>query len=310
MTFPVDKHTANLKSARSCAGLSDMRNALHKKSPPRRTLSSHALKGIKRVLSDSSKQTGPEDDSLFESVIYFNPSNPQERAHFEECERELKKYIRRHPEALEQKYDFPVGRGGLTVSRYPLSALVALGASLSLVKLAIKANPSALKSSQDLSSTVLHTACSFDTDMEVIRYIYHKHPDAIEETTKLVFLPLHNACAKENPSLEVIQFLVEEYPEGLMAINKLGDTPLRIAKRNKTATTEVLSYLEQETKRVAALEENKEQWKDISERQSWGSATTKSLLSDVALSNILFEAESLTNEASSSSFSTLSDPEL
>jgi Ankyrin repeats (many copies) len=315
MTFPGDITSLKyMSSRRSCAALAEMQDSLGSKtrgSSPKRSLSSQALRGIKKVLSEgSSKLSDAESNSTFFNMIKFNPSNPEERVQFGEMEREVKRYIRRNPEALKAKYDFPVGRGALTVSRYPLSALVALGSSLSLVKLAIKANPSALTSSQDMSSTVLHTACSFATDMEVVKYIYSKHPSAIEETTKLVFLPLHNACAREKPSLEMIRFLVEAYPEALLAINKLGDTPLRCAARNKTVSPEVLQYLEEETKRIASLEENMDTWNHISERMSWGAekGMRRNVLGDVAMSSILVYKGGSSPSLVDSSASDLSDP--
>lgn len=231
-------------------------------------------------------------------MISLNPSNPEERAQFDDLT--VKKYIRRNPDALQVKYSFCVGGGQfkLTVSRYPLAALVALGAALSTIKLAIKTNPSALEAPQDFGSTVLHTACLFNTDMKVLRYIYNKYPSAIQETTKLVYLPLHNACAKKEPSLEMIEFLVEVYPKALLAINKLGDTPLRTAQRNQTTSPEVLCFLEDATNRVASLEENQEQWKGVSARQSWGENTHMSKCGDNRLSQLF--AKDMQDHVSSS----------
>ena len=272
-TFPI-----GVQSTKSCLNLDDMRKSLVvSKSPSskkgvRRTLSSQALKAISRTtrLTSSSKDKELEPDSEFFSMICFNPSDPQERSKYNDCA--VKKYIRRHPEALKVTYDFQVkGRGNLTVTRYPIYALVALGASLSTIKMAIKANPDAVKVSNDFNSTLLHAACSVrEIDMDVIRYIYSKYPAAICKSTKLVYLPLHNACQSAAPSLELIQFLVEEYPKSLMAITKLGDTPLRSAQRNKAMPEDVLQ-LEQETARLFDLEENSALFQEVKERQSWGS---------------------------------------
>ena len=252
--------------------------SLERRSIRRTTISSSQslMKLAKRFDNDHSHVPAAQDPKFFE-LIQLNPSDPQERAKFDE--KQVKRYIRQNPGAVKAVYDFPVGgRGQQTVSRHPLSALVALGASRSLVKAAIKANPTALKACKDFGSTALHTACSFDTDMDVVRYLHEKHPQAIQGTTKLVFLPLHNACAKTNPSLEMIQFLVQEYPKGLLAINKLGDTPVRTAQRNASASKEVLAYLEEETLKVSSLEENQDVWEEVSARQSWGSHQTKTVL--------------------------------
>ena len=118
------------------------------------------------------------------------------------------------------------------------------------------------------------------------QYIYNKYPPAIEETTKLVYLPLHNACAKNNPNLEIIQFLVDAYPEALLAITKLGDTPLRAAERNTSTSPQVLQFLQEETDRISSLEQHQELWSSVSARQSWGSTNTtetKTILEAVAM---------------------------
>lgn len=273
-TFPIGG-----QPPKSCVNLADMRNSIvnSKATSPkkgvRRTLSSQALKAISRTTrrSSSSKYKEIEPDSEFFSMICFNPSDPQERSKYNDCA--VKKYIRRHPEALKVTYDFQVGgRGRLTVARYPVYALVALGASLSTIKLALKANPEAVMATNDFNSTLLHAACSIiKVDMEVVRYIYAKYPAAISKTTRLVYLPLHNACQSAAPSFDLIQFLVEEYPEGLMAITKLGDTPLRSAQRNKGMPATILNFLETETSRLFDLEENSKILKSVQERQSWGS---------------------------------------
>lgn len=187
----------------------------------------------------------------------------------------VRRLLGRNPDAARTKYEVQLGgRGNLTVSRYPLSTLVALGASVETIRLAIKACPIALHPSEQFRCTPLHTACTFNTNMEVVRYLYHKYPEAIKQTTNYVYLPIHNACQTGVPepcSLEMIQFLVETYPEGLMTINKLGDTPLRTAQRNKHINEEVLAYLEEETERVFSLEENENRRDEVVERQSWGS---------------------------------------
>lgn len=267
-TFPIT--TSELKITKSCAKLEEMRSAIMgKPTAPLRAISSHTLKALGVRRRSSATKTFDQDPEFF-SMINFDLTDAQDRANYDDIA--VKKYIRRCPEALKAKYDFPVGgRSRLTISRYPLSTLVALGASLSTVKLAIKANHSALQASLDFQSTVLHTACSSaPTNMDVVRYIYNKYPAAIRATTKLVFLPLHNACQAKQPNLELVQFLVEEHPDALMAINKLGDTPLRTAQRNKDMQPEVLEFLNGETSQVFSLEENSEIYERVQTRQSWG----------------------------------------
>ena len=237
----------------------------------------------------------PEPDVLISEIVKWSPLDAEDRAKYEEADVTVKRLLRRKPDAVRAMYEFKLGgRGNPTVKRYPLSHLVAMGASEQVVRLAMKACPEALQPSRDFRSTALHTACSFNTDIEVVKCIYQKHPDAIKETTNYVYLPLHNACQTSAPepcSLELVQFLVEAYPTGLMTMNKLGDTPLRTAQRNENISKDVLEYLEQETERVLNLAENASRKKSIVERQSWGSkemrkSSDRSLLDDTDHSTV------------------------
>jgi len=249
------------KKASGSLDLSEMQNSI------RRVSSSTSL-------APGSRRKEPEREALFVEMAKWNPRNPEDRAKYNDTT--VKRLLRRKPEAARAMYDFELGgRGNLTVTRYPLSHLVALEASKTVIVLAVRANPAALKPSSDFRSTPLHTACSCpNTSMDVVKYIYEQYPEAIQETTNFVFLPLHNACQAAG-SLELIQFLVEAYPQGLMTMNKLGDTPLRTAQRNPKISKEVLDYLEQETERVFGLEENKDQKMAIEARQSWGLSTLR-----------------------------------
>jgi hypothetical protein len=223
------------------------------------------------VLLTKSPSTRPE--ALFVEMATWNPMDADDRARYDDTA--VRRILARNPDAARAKYEVQLGgRGNLTVSRYPLSTLVALGASVETIRLAIRACPMALRPSDEFRSTPLHTACTFNTNVEVVRYLYRKYPEAIKQTTNYVYLPIHNACQTGIPepcSLDMIQFLVETYPEGLMTINKLGDTPLRTAERNEHITGEVLAYLQEETERVFSLEENENRRDEVVARQSWGS---------------------------------------
>jgi hypothetical protein len=217
-------------------------------------------------------------DPLFQEMVTWNPMDPLDRAKYDDTH--VKRLIKRNPDALRAKYTTQVGRG--IVQRSALSTIIALGATLDTVRYAIKANQSALQPSPGIRTTPLHTACSFDTHLAVVQYIYHKYPKAIQTTTQHVFLPLHNACQKQYPSLEIIQFLVQTYPEGLTQINKLGDTPHRTALRNPTTPPPVLTFLQTQTEKVFGRNETKR--RQIESRQSWGQPQlSAALLRDLLL---------------------------
>lgn len=259
----------------ACADLAEMQKALGVARIAGATIAGAASSGISTIASGTSLSSNNsmmisevEPDPMFVEMMQWNPLDPDDRAKYDDVN--VRRQIRRNPDALKAKYNVQMGRS--TVIRSPLSTIIALGASLETVRAAIKAHPEGLRASSSLRTTPLHTACSFDTDILVVRYLYHKYPGAIASTTKHVFLPLHNACQMAEPNLEMIKFLVECYPEGLTEINKLGDTPLRIAERNEATPEEVLEYLEVETERVfSQCEENELKRKDILARQSWGS---------------------------------------
>jgi Ankyrin repeats (many copies) len=259
-------------------------------------------------------------EPLFVEMASWNPLDADDRARYDDAA--VRRILTWNPDAARARYEVKLGgRGHLMVSRYPLSMLVALGASVETVRLATKACPAALHPSEEFRSTPLHTACTFNTSLEVVRYLYHKYPEAIKQTTNYVYLPIHNACQTGIPepcSLEMIQFLVEAYPEGLMTINKLGDTPLRTAQRNKHITEVVLEYLQEETERVFSLEENENIRDEVVERQSWGSKQGSSF-SSMKLNSLsspdfsftdwsrLSEAETSTQEITSPRLETIGE---
>lgn len=245
-----------------------------------------------------------KQDPLFVEMTQWNPMNPEDRAKYDDAV--FKKVLTKNPDAARAKYDFKVGsKGNLTVCRYPLSTLVALGASKDTVKLAIRANKEALGPQMNANrSNALHTACLFNSDVAVIEYIHRKYPEGIQETTNFVYLPLHNACetgsaTTEPCSLEMIQFLVEAYPDALMAINKLGDTPLRTAQRNDYIRKEALEYLKRETDNIFSQRENQHLKEEVEARQSWGGPQKGGV---AAVSELDSETEH-TTEISSSEFS-------
>lgn len=199
--------------------------------------------------------TVPPDDNLFQ-LIDYPPWDREERTKFDE--EAVFDYIAQNPHCVRAEYSFKNKNRGST-RNYPLSRLIALGASLKLVRKVHKLYPPAMTSTNEFRSTTLHAACMYPSSLEVLQYILEHNSEAIRQTSRHVFLPLHQACQADIPapiSLEAVKILVVSYPEALLKINKLGDIPLSTAQRNNASLPEVVDYLQQETKQPGTSSAN------------------------------------------------------
>jgi len=149
------------------------------------------------------------------------------------------KLLRHNPGAARVKYEFKrVGRG----TTYPLFCIISLGGSLKTVKACHRACPEALSAARTESKgSVLHTACTFRSDVGVVKYIHRKDPTLVRMTKKHRFTPLHLACAYGS-SAEVVKLLIEWHPGALDVTNALGETPHASAINNH-ASEDVITAL-------------------------------------------------------------------
>mmetsp|Transcript_24926 Transcript_24926/g.47787 ORF Transcript_24926/g.47787 Transcript_24926/m.47787 type:complete len:234 (-) Transcript_24926:156-857(-) len=149
--------------------------------------------------------------------------------------------LRQNPGAARVKYKFRTTRRG-TTKLYPLFRIISLGGSLTTIRTCRRAHPEALSVARtDVRGNALHTACSFRSDISVVKYIHRKDPTLVRETNKNRFTPLNLACA-HGSSGEVVKFLVKQYPGALDIKNILGETP-HAAAVNNGASEEILAAL-------------------------------------------------------------------
>ncbi|KAL7528043.1 hypothetical protein ACHAXR_002239 [Thalassiosira sp. AJA248-18] len=151
------------------------------------------------------------------------------------------KQLRRNPGAAMVKYEFKrSGRGSTTC--YPLFRIISLGGSHKTVKSCHRAYPEALSVARtDARGNVLHTACTFRSNISIVKYIHRKDATLVRMTNKTGFTPLHLACAYGS-SAEVVKLLIKWYPEALDMTNVLGETPHASAVNNH-ASEEIIAAL-------------------------------------------------------------------
>mmetsp|Transcript_19039 Transcript_19039/g.28725 ORF Transcript_19039/g.28725 Transcript_19039/m.28725 type:complete len:271 (+) Transcript_19039:51-863(+) len=190
-----------------------------------------------------------EQDMDFFQLLDFKPWIETEREKFDNAA--VLCYVKRKPDAVKVKYDFSDRVSGLrnggqnrTLGIYPLSRLLALGASLKLIKLVYQIFPDALYHANSFRSTPIHTACAYQSNHHIVQYLVERYPEAIRLTNKHAYLPLHSACERQ-ASIHVIRYLVGKYPEALLRKTKLGKTPLDCATDpfDSIADDAVISFL-------------------------------------------------------------------
>lgn len=193
------------------------------------------------------KEETEKDEELYE-LIQHKPWIPEDRAKYDD--EIVYWYAKNQPASFRARYDFEKqGRG--QSSQFPLNRVLALGATLRTAEAVVMAYPPALLYRHHLlKTTPLHSACSFPSPFQagVIQFLLDLSPDAVKETNRHAFLPIHNACCASVPSpigLEAIQILVEAYPRSILQTNKLGETPVQAAKRNEDSLPDVVEYLEE-----------------------------------------------------------------
>lgn len=169
------------------------------------------------------------DDALYE-LLNLKPWDwHDERKQYNDDS--VLRLLRRNPGAARVKYEFKTVRRG-TTKIYPLFRIVSLGGSLKTVKACHHAHPEALSAARtEARGNVLHTACTFRSDVGVVKYIHRKDPTLVRMTNRSRFTPLHLACA-HGSSAEVVKLLIEWHPGALDVTNVLGETPHASAINN------------------------------------------------------------------------------
>ena len=121
------------------------------------------------------------------------------------------------PSAFRRKYKFKFRKSEVQ----PLGMLCVLKASEDLIKTAYEIFPEAANDAFTL-------ACAYGVDLEVIKWLYNKAPEAVKWKDPRNNLPLH-AVTTQGTCLRTVKFLYQSYPAALMCKNENGCTPLHFA---------------------------------------------------------------------------------
>jgi len=175
--------------------------------------------------------TTPNHDTTLFALLNLRPWDNPDRQRYND--KAVYRQLRRNPGGASVQYPFQIKkRGGATTSMHPIFRIVALGGSLSTIKLCKLAFPQALSERTELGSTLLHTACIYNASVDVIVWIYKQDVDAVKVANRHGYTPLHCACAYGECSIEIFQLLIRWYPKAREMKNILGETPYDAALNN------------------------------------------------------------------------------
>lgn len=132
--------------------------------------------------------TRAEEKSEFFCLINQDPWNKESSVDDDR----LGQIVDHHPQYCRKKYKFE----GFNGSIYPLSALCALGASVTTIKKCYNAYADAITEADAWVGTSLHYACSYQAPLEVVEYLAKKNPFALKAVNQFKRLPLHMYVAR------------------------------------------------------------------------------------------------------------------
>ena len=101
-----------------------------------------------------------------------------------------------HPSSFRRKYTFKLWYYEV----HPLGMLFALGASEDLIKTAYAVFPEA-------ANDAFAVACDYNTDFEVIKWLYNEAPKVLTWETRRNNLPLHVVMGRKPSCLSTVKFL-------------------------------------------------------------------------------------------------------
>ena len=122
-----------------------------------------------------------------------------------------------HPSAFRRKYKFKIWKEEV----HPLGMICVLKASEDLINTAYEVFPEA-------ANDAFALACSFNVDLEVIKWLYNKAPEAVKWKGPENNLPLHVVIIEET-CLRTVEFIYQAYPAASMCKDENGCTPLHYA---------------------------------------------------------------------------------
>jgi hypothetical protein len=135
--------------------------------------------------NETAASTAEESDDETAFVRLLNSDPWDEGSQLDESK--LLNCINCFPHYCSVKHSFEGFHGSI----YPLSAICALGASLSTIKKCYQAFPDAITKADAWVGTCLHYACSYRAPFPVVEYLAKKNPLALKAVNQFSRLPLH-----------------------------------------------------------------------------------------------------------------------
>ena len=158
------------------------------------------------------------------------------------------------PELAMRKYAFTAFGGEDKVRMYPLSMLLALGASKATVKCCYEAYPDALNHVDNNLGSPLHYAAEFKGAKDVIEYLGEQDGGAFMCVNEDERTPLHLAAMNDAP-LPTVASILAANPEALMKGDCDGNTPLHLAC-SEEAELDIIEEMMDENKNVCVAKSN------------------------------------------------------
>ncbi|KAL7572728.1 hypothetical protein ACA910_008998 [Epithemia clementina (nom. ined.)] len=130
----------------------------------------------------------------------------------------IRRLVQEFPGTCYKSYRFR-WEDGSTRDLLPLAMICCLHPSLETVKAVYEANPGAISVSEPYKQALpFHLASAFEASLDVLEFVYSKHPDAIATPRNDGVYPLHLACGFYLGNSSVINFLLNEYPQGAQKV--------------------------------------------------------------------------------------------
>mmetsp|Transcript_9118 Transcript_9118/g.19661 ORF Transcript_9118/g.19661 Transcript_9118/m.19661 type:complete len:360 (-) Transcript_9118:236-1315(-) len=151
--------------------------------------------------------------------------------------------LRTNPRAACLRHSFRCGIGN-TNKVHPLAMVVALGGSMEVVELMVRACPEALDEKLSGKRTVLHYAIAEGVDVDIIQYLTSQNPLLVSEVDSFHAIPLHLAATYPSSSTDVLRHLLRVHPAGAKSLDHRSQTPLHRACKSRASLDKVLALIE------------------------------------------------------------------
>ena len=191
----------------------------------------------------------PNTDDALGALLDLRPWDDADRRRYDDAA--VLRRLRDNPGGAAVRYRFR-RTSGPPEEVYPAFRIVSLGGSLRTVRTCRRAYPEAFATRNPppgpenthcrrAPPTLLHAACMFRAEAEVVKYVRGQDPTAVAVANRHGYTPLHCACTYGS-SAEVVRLLVRWHDGALTLKNRLGERPLDAAVNNG-ASEEVIEVL-------------------------------------------------------------------